>query len=135
LKPTRTASADAAPASGEGRQRVDKWLWHARLVRTRSAAAELAKEGHVRLNGARIDTASHKVGLGDVLTVVLSRVRVVKISGFAERRGAAEAARALYEDLSPPVPPRNEASGGGPRPTKRERRAIDKLQNPHDMEG
>jgi ribosome-associated heat shock protein Hsp15 len=107
-------------------------MWHARLVRTRSAAAELAKEGRVRLNGARIDTASRKIGLGDVLTVALSRVRVVKVAGFAERRGAASTARALYEDLSPPFVPR-EPSAAGPRPTKRDRRAIDKLQDPHDM--
>lgn len=108
-------------------------MWHARLVRTRSAAAELAKQGHVRLNGERIDAASRKVGPGDVLTVVLGRVRVLKVAGLAERRGAAEVARTLYEDLSPPNPPRTEALRSGPRPTKRERRAIDKLQNPHDM--
>lgn len=133
MKPTRTASADPPSDPGDGRQRVDKWLWHARLVRKRSAAAELAKEGHVRLNGVRIDTASRKIGLGDVLTVALGRVRVVKVAGFAERRGAADAARVLYEDLTPPQAPRIEEPRGGPRPTKRERRAIDKLQNPHDM--
>jgi ribosome-associated heat shock protein Hsp15 len=135
LKPTRTVSADPSSDPGEGRQRVDKWLWHARLVRTRSAAAELAKGGHVRLNGARIDAASRKVGLGDVLTVALGRVRVVKIAGFAERRGAADAARTLYEDLSPPAQRSEAPGGGGPRPTKRARRAIDKLQKPHDMKG
>lgn len=136
MKPTRTASADLSPRPGDSRQRVDKWLWHARLVRTRSAAAELAKEGHVRLNGSRIDAASRKVGIGDVLTVALGRVRVVKIAGFAARREGADAARLLYEDLSPPPAPRAETPvRGGPRPTKRERRAIDKLQNPHDMEG
>jgi ribosome-associated heat shock protein Hsp15 len=93
----------------------------------------LAKDGHVRLNGVRIDAASRKVSLGDVLTVALGRVRVLKVTGFAERRGAADATGALYEDLSPPPSPRAEEARSGPRPTKRERRAIDKLQNPHDM--
>jgi ribosome-associated heat shock protein Hsp15 len=83
------------------RQRVDKWLWHARVVRTRSAAAALASAGYVRVNGERIDAASRAVKAGDVVTVALDRqVRVLKILGFAERRGAAEAARVLYEDLA-----------------------------------
>jgi len=83
-----------------GRQRIDKWLWHARVVRTRSAAAALAASGHVRLNGLRIDAASRAVKAGDVVTVALDGgVRVLRITGFAERRGGAEAARALYDDL------------------------------------
>jgi ribosome-associated heat shock protein Hsp15 len=91
------------------RQRIDKWLWHARVVRTRSAAAALAASGHVRVNGQRIDAASRAVHVGDVVTVALDRtVRVLKVVGFAERRGAAESARVLVEDLT----------------TKRERRAI-----------
>ena len=84
------------------RQRIDKWLWHARVVRTRSAAAALATSGHVRLNGQRIDAASRAVRAGDVVTVALDRtVRVLKVAGFAERRGGAGRARALYEDLTP----------------------------------
>jgi ribosome-associated heat shock protein Hsp15 len=108
-------------------------MWHARLVRTRSAAAELADRGYVRVNGLRIDAASRKVGPGDVLTVALDRVRIVKVIGFAERRGAAEAARVLYEDLTPAAPPR-EAEGprAGPRPTKRDRRAMDRLKEPRE---
>jgi ribosome-associated heat shock protein Hsp15 len=131
LKPTRTAGTDPAPGSGERRQRVDKWLWHARLVRTRSAAAALANRGHVRLNGARIETASRKVAVGDVLTVTLGRVRVLKVQDFAERRGGSDAAKALYEDLSPPL--LAEPSGSGPRPTKRARRAVDTLKDQSDM--
>ena len=85
------------------RQRIDKWLWHARVVRTRSAAAALANSGLVRINGARIDTSSRPVRPGDVVTVALDRnVRILKVIGFAERRGSAEIARALYEDLTPP---------------------------------
>ena len=84
------------------RQRIDKWLWHARVVRTRSAAAALAASGHVRLNSQRIDAASRTVRAGDVVTVALDRtVRVLKVAGFAERRGSAERRAALYEDLSP----------------------------------
>jgi ribosome-associated heat shock protein Hsp15 len=84
------------------RQRIDKWLWHARVVRTRSGAAELVTSGHVRLNGRRIDAASRTVRTGDVVTVALDRsVRLLKVVGFAERRGAANAAQRLYEDLSP----------------------------------
>jgi ribosome-associated heat shock protein Hsp15 len=114
------------------RQRIDKWLWHARVVRTRAAAAALAASGHVRVNGQRIDAASRVVHVGDVVTVALDRtVRVLKVTAFAERRGAAESARALVEDLTPPaepMPPRAAAPGvrqaGAGRPTKRERRAI-----------
>ena len=114
------------------RQRIDKWLWHARVVRTRTAAAALAESGHVRLNSQRIDAASRTVRAGDVVTVALDRsVRVLKVSGFVERRGSADDARGIYEDLTPaPAPaepepaPTAEREPGAGRPTKRERRAI-----------
>jgi ribosome-associated heat shock protein Hsp15 len=84
-------------------QRIDKWLWHARVVRTRSDAAKLVEAGHVRLNGARMRAPGHPVRLGDVVTVALDRsVRLLQVEGFSERRGAAPAARALYRDLTPP---------------------------------
>ena len=73
------------------------------MVRTRTAAAALADTGKVRVNGARIDAASKTVRVGDVVTVALDRVRVLKVLDFCERRGPAEAGRALYEDLAPPV--------------------------------
>ena len=82
------------------RQRIDKWLWHARMVRTRSDAAALAEAGHVRLNGKRITAASQPVRTGDVVTVALDRaVRVVQVEGFCEKRGGAPAARGLYRDV------------------------------------
>lgn len=82
------------------RQRIDKWLWHARLVRTRGAAAALVGAGYVRVNGARIDAPGRTVRNGDVITVALDRrVRVLKITGFAERRGPAATAVSLYENL------------------------------------
>jgi ribosome-associated heat shock protein Hsp15 len=111
------------------RQRIDRWLWHARVVRTRQAAAKLAVLGHVRINGQRIDAASRPVRPGDVVTVALDRaVRVLKVLGFAERRGSADDARALCVDLAPalsePAPPGARREQGSGRPTKRERRAI-----------
>ena len=115
------------------RQRIDKWLWHARVVRTRSAAATLVTSGQVRLNGERCLAASRAARQGDVITVALDRaVRILKVRGFAERRGDAEAARPLYEDLTPISPvaakkPVAERDAGSGRPTKQERRAIDRL--------
>ena len=88
------------------RQRIDKWLWHARLVRTRADAAALATAGYVRINSRRITAASHAVRPGDVVTLALDRsVRVVRIEGLSEKRGQAPAARALYSELTanPPV--------------------------------
>ncbi|MCB4767598.1 RNA-binding S4 domain-containing protein [Ancylobacter sp. Lp-2] len=88
--------------SGE-RHRLDVWLWHARCVRTRSVAAELVRAGHVRLNGARVSAPAQPVRLGDVLTIALTgRVRLMKVTGFSERRGDAQAARETYLDLSEP---------------------------------
>jgi ribosome-associated heat shock protein Hsp15 len=82
------------------RQRIDRWLWHARLVRTRDAAAVLAGGGYVRVNGARIDAPGRMVRAGDVITVALDRgVRVLKVTGFIERRGPGGTGAALYEDL------------------------------------
>jgi ribosome-associated heat shock protein Hsp15 len=123
------------------RQRIDKWLWHARVVRTRTAASALAAAGHVRLNGVRIDAASRAVKPGDVVTVALDRtVRVLRVIGFAERRGDAQAARAIAEDLTPaprgpsepqPSPPALREPGTG-RPTKRDRRELDRLREGED---
>ena len=82
------------------RQRLDKWLWHARVVKARSSAAALVEAGRVRINGARERAPSHAVKPGDVVTVGLDNsVRVLRVVGFAERRGDATAARVLYEDL------------------------------------
>jgi ribosome-associated heat shock protein Hsp15 len=82
------------------RQRLDKWLWHARVVKARTSAAELVERGHVRVNGVREKSPGHQVKLGDVVTVGLDNsVRVLKVAGFSERRGGATAARVTYEDL------------------------------------
>jgi ribosome-associated heat shock protein Hsp15 len=82
------------------RQRIDRWLWHARLVRTRGAAAALAGSGYVRVNGARINAPGRMIRGGDIITVALHRgVRVLKVMGFVDRRGPAQSAAALYQDL------------------------------------
>jgi ribosome-associated heat shock protein Hsp15 len=117
------------------RQRIDRWLWHARVVRTRPAAAALANGGQVRLNGERIDAASRTVKAGDVVTVALDRtVRVMRVTGFSERRGSAEQTRGLYEDMSSGFPDARRSdvaaaptrdSGAG-RPTKRDRRDLER---------
>ena len=120
-------------------QRIDKWLWHARVFKTRSRAAAYAAAGKLRINGNRVRKASQAVGPDDVLTFALAgRVRVYRIAGLAMRRGPYLEAIKLYEDLSPPesqhdrarrpsLPelPRGREPGQG-RPTKRDRRAIDR---------
>lgn len=82
------------------RQRIDKWLWHARMVRARGDAAALVTSGFVRLNGKRTTAASQPVRIGDVVTLALDRsVRLVRVEGIRDRRGNAAAARVLYRDL------------------------------------
>ena len=82
------------------KQRLDKWLWHARVVKARTSAAALVESGHVRINGVREKSPGHAVKAGDVVTIALdARVRLLKVTGFSERRGDANAARALYDDL------------------------------------
>ncbi len=109
------------------RRRIDKWLWYARLAKTRTAAQALAVSGRVRINRERNQSASHPVRIGDVLTVALeSGVRVLKVAALGERRGPAPEARLLYEDLSPPeTTDARGKSRAGPRPTKRDRRRLD----------
>ncbi|MEJ2117780.1 MAG: RNA-binding S4 domain-containing protein [Alphaproteobacteria bacterium] len=83
-------------------QRLDKWLWHARIGRTRSAAAALVEKGKVRVNRNKIRKPGYGVKAGDVLTVAIGgNVRVLKVADFAERRGPATEAQALYVDLTP----------------------------------
>ena len=120
---------------GEG-QRIDRWLWHARVVRTRTLAAGLAESGHVRVNGQRIKAPARTVRDGDILTIALGAVRILRVTGFAERRGSASEANRLYVDLSEPVvrrsaAPRSAAPSRDPgsgRPTKRDRRALDRMR-------
>lgn len=83
------------------RQRLDKWLWHARIVRTRADAAKLVSGGRIRLNGVRQTSPGHALKSGDVLTVALdARVRILRIAAFSERRGDASSAQTLYDELN-----------------------------------
>lgn len=85
-----------------GRQRLDKWLWFARVVKTRSLAARLVSEGHVRVNSVRAETPAKAVRPGDVLTVALDRhVRVLQVVQPGERRGPYAEAQGLFVDMSP----------------------------------
>jgi ribosome-associated heat shock protein Hsp15 len=84
------------------RQRLDKWLWFARVVKTRSLAAKLVTDGHVRVNAQRIETPAKPVGPGDVLTIALeSRIAVLRVIGIGARRGPFSEASQLFEDLNP----------------------------------
>lgn len=82
-------------------QRLDRWLWHARIVKTRTLAATLVAEGHVRINGRRAEQPARAIKPGDVLTIALpARVRVVKVTGILPRRANASAARDTYESMA-----------------------------------
>jgi ribosome-associated heat shock protein Hsp15 len=111
--------------------RIDKWLWFARLAKTRTLAQKLAVSGRVRVNRQKNDSAAHQVKVGDVLTIAFDAgVRVLRVAALGARRGPAAEARLLYEDLSPPPPPapvRERAPGAG-RPTKRDRRAFERFR-------
>jgi ribosome-associated heat shock protein Hsp15 len=115
-------------------QRLDKWLWCARIIKTRTSAVRLIVAGKIRINRARALKPSRLVQSGDVVTAAMSgRVFIARVLAVAERRGPASLARTLYEDLTPQVSP--EPEGGfdlgrqkGARPTKKDRRRIDALR-------
>jgi ribosome-associated heat shock protein Hsp15 len=80
--------------------RLDKWLFCARLCRTRETAQGVIAAGKIRLNGARVAKPGHAVRPGDILTVALGgRVAVVKVLALAGRRQAAPLAQGLYQAL------------------------------------
>lgn len=73
------------------------------MVKARASAAALVESGHVRVNSARQTSPGHAVKIGDVVTIALDRgVRVLKVIGFAERRGDAASVTGLYADLGMP---------------------------------
>lgn len=114
--------------------RVDKWLWYARFFKTRTLAARTCNAGKLRIRGEIVSKAHHPVRPGDVLTFPQGRhIRVVKVLAVGTRRGPATEACLLYEDLKPPsargrLPPGGPRPSGRGRPTKRERRAWEKLR-------
>jgi ribosome-associated heat shock protein Hsp15 len=119
------------------KQRLDKWLFFSRAVKSRTLAQKLIETGAIRVNSERTDRSDHKVGAGDVLTMtVQTRLLVWRILDPGSRRGPAPEAALLYEDLSPPPVPREEAppvhagrEAGSGRPTKKERRDTDRLRD------
>jgi ribosome-associated heat shock protein Hsp15 len=139
------SDGEARPDEARTTQRVDKWLWFARLVKTRTLAADLVVGGKVRLNRVRVEKPSQTVRIDDVLTVTLSRrIRLFKILGLGERRGPSATARLLYEELTAATDPLNPAQSslqlpswqqsgpgrrmpGSGRPTKKDRRDIERL--------
>lgn len=122
----------------EGFIRIDKWLWFARFFKSRTLAGKLCAGGKIRRNGEPVTKSHQTVRPGDVLTFPQGKeIRVVRIAALGTRRGPAVEAQALYEDLQPPgkrapsdpvakAPPRRDRGSG--RPTKAERRAIDRLR-------
>ena len=130
-KPGATASTP------ETSQRLDKWLWFARVAKSRAIAATAVTEGKIKVNRERAEK-SQLVKIGDVITSRMTRtVRVLRVAGIGERRGPASEAQRLYEDLTPPPERKEEREDlgawaertpGSGRPTKRERRQIDGLK-------
>ncbi|MHA1157345.1 MAG: RNA-binding S4 domain-containing protein [Alphaproteobacteria bacterium] len=121
--------------TADQRQRIDKWLWYARLARTRTAAQKLSISGQVRVNKEKNTSASRLISPDDVLTVATrSGVRVLRVRALGIRRGPAAEARELYEDISPTAPTAQRSapviSAPAPlaRPGKRDRRALIALQ-------
>jgi ribosome-associated heat shock protein Hsp15 len=86
-------------------QRLDRWLFFSRLIKSREKAQALIRGGHVRLNGKRCDTPAASLRAGDVLTLSFERaVRVVRVKDCGLRRGPAAEARMLYEEIADPTP-------------------------------
>lgn len=133
-----TAKADEPEKTKAGAQRLDKWLWFARLAKTRTLAAGLVTDGKIWINREKVSKPSETVKPGDVITSSAHhQIRIVRVVAPGERRGPAPEAATLYEDLTPPPPPRDDSraqlatgsrEAGAGRPTKRDRRLIEKLK-------
>ena len=115
--------------------RIDQWLWAVRLFKTRSMATAACRGGHVRINGSAAKPA-RPVRVGDRVEVrVADRDRVLEVAQLIDRRVAAPLAAACVVDHSPPAPPRDYVAPlfrrdpGSGRPTKKDRRSIDRFRN------
>ncbi len=111
--------------------RIDQWLWSVRQVKTRSAATAACRAGHVRINGEPVKAAT-KVKLGDTVRYrVQGWDRILKVKKLIKKRVGAPVARECYEDLTPERPkvyiPTMRRDPGTGRPTKKERRELDRL--------
>lgn len=125
------------------KERLDKFLFFSRALKSRTLAQKVIETGAIRVNSERTVRSDLKVGAGDVLTMALhNRIVVWRIVYCGVRRGPASEAQGLYEDLSPPVLPKAEQSpyeaaiaprgDGAGRPTKKERRETDRLHGGDD---
>lgn len=130
----RVSPAGSPSAAGSPKVRVDAWVWAVRLTPTRSAAAAACRAGHVRVNGDKAKPAT-LVGPGDEVRVRGAVERVVVVTRTLVKRVSAAMAAEAFTDLTPPPPPRAERPAavgvrerGAGRPTKRERRAIERLR-------
>ncbi len=109
--------------------RLDKWLWQARFFKTRSLAAKVITAGHMRVNEVKVSKAAFSVKTGDRLTFLQAQTqRIIVLNGLGVRRGPAREAQMLYTDLTPPPAPKPAEIERKGRPTKRDRRAIDKIK-------
>lgn len=116
--------------------RLDKWLWYARVVKTRSLASKAVQAGHIRVNRNKVTSSSHGLKKDDVLTIALHQsVRILKVAALGVRRGPASEAALLYEDLTPASEKSssdkglNKAPSPERRPDKRERRQIEAFKS------
>jgi ribosome-associated heat shock protein Hsp15 len=112
--------------------RVDKWLWAARMFKTRSMATKACGAGHVQVNGETAKPAL-KVKIGDHVEVLTpARLRILEILALGDKRGPASVAQGLYADHTPPEPEKEDPAvfreRGSGRPSKRQRRSLRKLR-------
>ena len=117
--------------------RLDKWLWFARIVKSRTLAHKLIRSGNIRINKQKYNSPAKCVIIGDVLTITLERrIIVLKIIEYGVRRGPFIEACGLYQDLTPVVKSdpldigKGPQSGGQkiPRPDKQDRRKLLRLK-------
>ena len=117
-------------------QRIDKWLYFTRFAKTRTTAQEMIVGGHIAVNDEKVLKTAREVKIGDELNILRGTMRFfVRVTGFAERRVGASVAQTLYErtrepeNLSPPPKKAFEyREAGSGRPTKRDRRALNRLK-------
>jgi ribosome-associated heat shock protein Hsp15 len=128
------AAAEAAGAHSGESVRIDSWIWAVRLVKTRSMGATACKGGHVRVNGQNVKP-SHALRIGDEVRLRQeNRERIVIVKRLIRKRVGAPVAVQCYVDNSPPPPPREAVAPAGirdrgaGRPTKRDRREMDRLR-------
>ncbi|MFJ9177791.1 RNA-binding S4 domain-containing protein [Streptomyces sp. NPDC102360] len=134
---SQTPGTPQAPdgSGGGGSVRVDSWIWAVRLVKTRAAGAAACKGGHVKVNGTSVKPA-HALRVGDEVRVRRpgDRERLVEVKRLIRKRVGAPVAAEAYVDNSPPPPPREVIAPvgirdrGAGRPTKRDRRELERLR-------